>query len=218
MFAAPDATHVLASEEQMTQEIRRATPRGGLSICAQGDPGREQAEEFVRRAFARKHGAHIESFMPSLLMLTGSEGRLRAVAGCRSADAQPLFLERYLEWPIEVVIAAQAGRQVRRSQIAEVGNFACSNSRIAAGFILQLAQFLLERGFLWVAFTATVAVRDILTEMNVGCVELAEAKAGSVRGGRDDWGRYYANDPRVMAGFLPVARNIPSLSVGVHAD
>lgn len=218
MFAAPDAPHVLASDEQTTQGIRSTSPRGGLSICAQGDPERGQAEEFVRRAFARKHGAHIESFMPSLVVLTGSDGRLRAVAGCRSADAQPLFLERYLEQPIEVVIAAQWGRRARRSQIVEVGNFACSSSRLAAGFMLQLSRFLLERGFLWVTFTATIAVRDILTEMDVGCVELAEARAGSVQGGADDWNRYYANDPRVMAGFLPVARNIPAQKVGVHAD
>jgi hypothetical protein len=50
------------------------------------------------------------------------------------------------------------------------------------------------------------------------CLELSTADRARVAGGADEWGRYYMNDPRVMAGFLPSARAIPALWRSHHGD
>ena len=156
--------------------------------------------------------------MPSLLLMTDSGGSIEAVLGCRSANQDPLFLERYLERPIEEAIAARTGARACRSQIAEIGNFAATNSRVAGTFMSFLASHLLERGLIWIAFTATDSIRRILSTLGARCADLGAADGAQVANGPDRWGRYYSRDPRVMAGYLPMARRIPALWKSCHAD
>jgi hypothetical protein len=189
-----------------------------VAICTSDCPRREEAETFVRDAFYRTHRARIETFMPSLLMLTDHAGSLHGVIGCRSAESGPLFLERYLGGPIEEVLTHRVGGRMRRSDIVEVGNFACRNSRVAGRFMALLPQFLLAQQFVWVTFTATNSVRRILRCLGARCISLGAAEGACVRGGRDDWGQYYASDPHVMAGYLPLARRIPGLWDAAYAD
>ena len=64
-----------------------------------------EAEAFVQKKFLRSHGAHVATFMPTLLLLTGAHDELAAVAGFRCAAHERLFLERYLPVPIEQALA-----------------------------------------------------------------------------------------------------------------
>jgi hypothetical protein len=200
------------------REYGRVTARYAITSCEIQDPRRARAEAFVRARFHRTHGAHVVTFMPSLLLLTDSGGRIDAVLGCRSADPAPLFLERYLERPIEESIAASTGVRVRRSQVVEVGNFAAANSRVAGTFMSFLASYFLERGMTWIAFTATDSIRRILATLGARCADLGAANGVQVANGPDRWGSYYSHDPRVMAGYLPMARRIPALWKSCHAD
>ena len=156
--------------------------------------------------------------MPSLLLLTESGGRIDAVLGTRSAEHDSLFLERYLERPIQEAIAAKTGARVRRSQIVEIGNFAAANSRVAGTFMSFLPSYFLERGLSWIAFTATDSIRRILATLDARCTDLGAAEGGQVANSPDHWGSYYSHDPRVMAGYLPMARRIPALWKSCHAD
>jgi hypothetical protein len=149
--------------------------------------------------------------MPTLLLLTAADGTLTGAAGCRTAGQGPLFLERYLDRPIEDTIARHTGARVKRSQIAEVGNFACQDSRAARVLMSLMPRYLMEQELTWIAFTATVSVRRILRSLGARCTEIGKADGTCVRGGADKWGSYYANDPRVMVGYLPLARRIPAL-------
>ena len=200
-----------------SSETGREQSRHEISTCGLSDPRRVEAEAFVRARFQRTHGAHVVTFMPSLLLMTDACGRIGAVLGCRRAD-QPLFLERYLELPIEESIAARTGNRVRRSQIVEIGNFAATDSRIAARFMSFVAPHFLERGLTWIAFTATDSIRRILATLGARCTDLGAADGLLVANGPDRWGRYYSHDPRVMAGYLPIARRIPALWNTCHAD
>lgn len=174
-----------------------------IVVCERGDEQRPQFERFVHDVFAAKHSAHVCSFMPTLLALQSDAGRVCGVAGFRCAAEEPLFLERYLDQPIESAVQAVTGRSVRRSQIAEVGNLAGMSCRAAVRLVLALPQMLLARGQLWVAFTATGTVRQLLSNYSAPLFELASAHASRVAALGDDWGRYYETDPRVMVGFLP---------------
>lgn len=174
-----------------------------LSLYQENDPHREELEQFVRDVFASRHGARVCSFMPSLLGMRNDAGAVCSVAGFRCAADQPLFLERYLNEPIEQAIAASAGQDISRSQIVEVGNLAGRNCRSAMRLVLDLPRILLERGHRWMVFTATDTLREILASYHAPLLDLAPATASRAQSTGDEWGRYYDSNPRVMVGYLP---------------
>ena len=211
----------VAQERQLDRTPREYvsdSPAYRIARCGRNDARRAEAEAFVRKRFLRSHGAHVATFMPTLLLLTDTGNELVAVTGFRCAAHEPLFLERYLPVPIERALASQTGTPAQRAEIVEVGNFAAIDSRRARVLMSFLPAYLLERAARWIAFTATNSIRGILSSMGGHCVELGAADGACVSGGMDEWGRYYSSDPRVMAGFLPAARNIPALWRSHHGD
>jgi hypothetical protein len=174
-----------------------------LSLCEREDPQRDELERFVRTVFSEHHGACVQSFMPTMLVMRNDSGRICSVVGFRAAAEESLFLERYLAVPIERAIASNVGHEVSRSQIVEVGNLSGVNCRAALRLVLALPRLLLERGQRWIAFTATSNVRKMLGLYGAPLIELATADASRLGGSADEWGRYYQTDPRVMVGYLP---------------
>lgn len=173
-----------------------------LNPIAPASSCREAAESFIAGAFLDKHGARIREFLPELVGLQSRTGDLRAVAGYRSAGTGALFLEQYLAGPIEKNLSTHIGAPVDRGDIVEVGNLAGGSCRSARHLVSLLPRYLLDHGFTWVVFTATSVVRDILTSVGASLVELAPADGARLAGGSGAWGRYYQNDPRVMAAHL----------------
>jgi hypothetical protein len=183
-----------------------------LIICEPASEQRQELERFIRATFAASHGAQVSSFLPTLLALQDA-GRIRSVAGFRPATHEALFLERYLDRPIEEVLAARMRAQrpdailsrqpIVRSEIVEVGNLAGTHCRAAFRLVLALPQLLLSRGYRWIVFTGTRTVRGLLNAYGTPLIELGPAHGACVNGMADDWGRYYEADPRVMAGYLP---------------
>jgi hypothetical protein len=186
--------------------------------CGRDHARRAEAEAFIRQRFLRTHGAHIATFMPTLLLLTDGADDLCAAAGFRSAAAEPLFLERYLTVPIERAVSSRACTAARRSDIVEVGNFAALDSRRARILMSFMPAFFLEQSARWIVFTATASIRGILAGLGGHCIEVSAADGARVAGGADEWGRYYSQDPRVMAGYLPSARRIPALWRSRHGN
>ena len=210
------------SEERQTGSATREYAASPLEhrilVCGRDDSRRAEAEAFVRKRFLRSHGAHIATFMPTLLLLTRADSELAAVAGFRCAAHEPLFLERYLPVPIEQAIISKMGAHARRTEIVEIGNFAALDSRRAKILMSFMPAYFLECSARWLVFTATASIRAMLTAMGGRCMEVGSADGACVAGGADEWGRYYSNDPRVMAGFLPSARRIPALWRSHHGD
>lgn len=174
-----------------------------LQQVPRGAPVRGELEDFVAAAFKDKHGAQIGSFMPDLLGMRNTNGELRAVAGYRIAQQERLFLEQYLDQPVEVMLEAKLNRPVERRQIIEIGNLASNGCRQARHLVSLLPRYLIDRGYTWVVFTGTSLVRNVLESVGAELIELAVADSARVTSGNDAWGAYYRNDPRVMAGYLP---------------
>ena len=195
---------------------RRRVPGPALRLAEarEGAPERAELEAFVQNAFARKHDASVTSFMPTLLSFRDTGGALRGVIGLRSAAPKPLYLEQYLEQPVEAAIATATGQAVQRHQVVEVGNLAGVNCRAAMRMVAALPDYLLAQDYRWIVFTATSAVRGILQGFDAPLVELARADVSRVSNSPDRWGRYYENDPRVLAGYLPDSRWIPGFNPG----
>jgi len=182
-----------------------------------GGRGRVELEHYVRDAFARKHGAVVRSFMPTLLAFRDRGGALRGVTGVRGAHEERLYLEQYLARPIEQALAEalrSRGREfVLRREIAEVGNLAGASCRAAVRMVAHVPAYLMSQGYEWIVFTATGTLQQILAGFGAPLVELARADGASVAAASDEWGRYYETDPRVYAGYL---RDADRLSGFIH--
>ena len=204
---------MISPNDLWTWMTPRATTIAWTEV-GRGDPGRAELEAFVNAAFARKHGARVRSFMPTLLVSRDANGPA-GVIGFRGAEDEPLYLEQYLEAPVEQVLAHYLGHPVSRARIVEVGHLASRNCTGAARMAAALPRYLLKRNYEWIVFTGTRTVQGILRRLGAPLHELACATAECVATARDDWGGYYRNDPRVYAGSLADARRIPAFHAGV---
>ncbi len=186
-------------------------PRRLLDVTAVGrqDADRAALEAYVRTAFNRSHDADVSTFMPTLLAFRDGAGSLRGVLGIRSAADAPLYLENYLDRPVEQAIVAAGYHPVERDEVIEVGNLAAGSCLAAVRMVAQMPVQLMNRGYSWIVFTATSTVHEILLGLGAPLVELGRADPLRVARQGDKWGRYYDNDPRVYAGYLPDSRAIP---------
>jgi Thermostable hemolysin len=171
-----------------------------------GAPGRAEVEAFVQAVYARRHGARVRQFAPTLVSLDDATGPV-AAAGYRRAGPTPLFLERYLDAPIEASIAAQTGEAPARGSIIEVGHLAASREGAGRRMIHHLGPHLAALGCSWVVGTLTEELRALFVRLGITPLTLAAADPARLGDARDqaDWGRYYEHRPMVLAGHLPRA-------------
>ena len=186
----------------------RPTPLSDLQWQLHGpaSPGRAGVEAFVQTVYARRHGARVRQFAPTLVSLDDHGGPV-AAAGYRLAAQGPLFLERYLDAPVEVLIGAQAGDAPPREAIVEVGHLAASRDGAGRRLIHRLGPHLAALGCTWVVGTLTEELRALFVRLGVTPLTLAAADPTRLGDARDvaDWGRYYEHRPMVLAGHLPRA-------------
>ncbi len=169
-----------------------------------GSPHRARAEAFISDIFQRHYEAELTSFAPNLMLLEKDE-RIAAVAGWRCAGTEKLFLENYLDVPIEAAVSKLAGKPVDRQRIVEVGNLAAEVRGGSVEVILTLAAHLDRLGFEWVVFTATSELIGILRRLGLPPLALASADPDRLGEKVHQWGSYYATHPVVVAGRIRLA-------------
>ena len=167
-------------------------------------PRRAEAERFIRQVFNERYGADVKSFAPNLMLIEEGE-RIVASAGWRGADGEPLFLERYLDAPIERIIGQRAGIRLDRRRIVEVGNLASDRAGGSLDVILHMARHLHRAGFEWVVFTATQQLICIFTKLGLPLLALSVADAARLGEAANDWGSYYETQPVVVTGPIRLA-------------
>jgi hypothetical protein len=163
---------------------------------------RAEIEGFIAERFRQAYGAQVSHFCAHLLGARDAAGAWQAAAGYTPADSGMLFLEHYLDRPVEVVLSGALGERVPRERIVEVGNLASAARGFGGRFLPALRRHLVERGFAWAVFTATREVRGILQHFAFDARALASAAPSRLPDGGAGWGSYYAHDPSVMAGCL----------------
>lgn len=179
-------------------------PAPGLRLVP-AEPGHQRfvVEAFIRRRFAEQHAARVTRFMPCLLRLQAADGSLHGAVGLRLAQSGPLFLERYLDLPIEEAIGLRSGEVVDRGEVVEVGNLAADGQGTARRLIVSLADRLAGEGLRWVAFTGTPALINSFRRLGLRPQRLGPADPARVGAELSDWGRYYDCRPQVMVGRIP---------------
>jgi hypothetical protein len=169
-----------------------------------GSPRRQEAESFIRKVFAQHYGADVSAFAPNLLLVEAHR-RLIAVAGWRAASAEALFLERYLDMPIEVAMAQLADQTVVRERIVEVGNLAAEKAGGSIHVIITLSRHLHSLGYEWVVFTATRELIGIFSRLGLPLLALAKADPVRLDDAAGHWGSYYDTQPIIVAGRIQMA-------------
>lgn len=204
----------------MPSACRRVEPQGKPSFdLREADAStRPQLERFIARRFAEVYDARLYSFMPRLFGLYCTDGQLHAAFGLRAASAQPLFLERYLDAPIEAYVAERSDAPASRRRIVEVGNLAGATPGAVRELIVLLSDRLFDEGFHWVAFTGSAGLCNSFSRMGLPLSVIASAPVERLRPEeRQYWGRYYDKSPSVMLGDVAGGRRQLHSSSG-HGD
>jgi hypothetical protein len=188
------------SEQSLTTSERNSTENARawrFRSVAQSE--RPHIEQFIRCAFLSAYSARIEEFMPHLAALyRGSE--IMAACGLRYAAKEKLYLETYLDQPIERVLEAIAGLPENRDGIVEVGNLAIARPGAARHFIAHLTDYLADCGHSRVVFTAVPALRNNFARLRIPIDTLGPARPDRLQPeARRAWGRYYDNAPQVTS-------------------
>jgi len=191
---------------QLVQTAFRTAPppaaKARLESVYRTHPARAAFEDFIAARFCRAYGARVTHFLPHLLGVSDGFAHWQAAAGYAAAGAQALFLEQYLDRPIEHVLSAALGRPIARPSIVEVGNLAAVSAGMARVLIPQLARHLHRLGYVWVVFTATRALRNSFFRLGLRPLPLTRADPARLADGGASWGTYYDQDPVVMAGKI----------------
>jgi len=178
---------------------RRAGPTH-VDTLREDSAARCEVEAFIRACFRHAYAAYVRVFPPLLIALRGDHGELMAALGICAAARGPLFLERYLDVPVEVALGARLGIEIRRDGIVEVGNLVVAQPGGARWLIIALTAFLHARGDEWVVFTVVPAVRNAFLQLGLHPVPQAPAGGDRLGPAAGEWGRYFEGRPMVMAG------------------
>ncbi|MBK6602511.1 MAG: thermostable hemolysin [Betaproteobacteria bacterium] len=166
-----------------------------------GSPRRAETEAFIRASFARHYGAEVSAFAPHLMLLEQQQ-RIVAATGWRAAKDDALFLERYLDQPVEQALARLAKQEVRRERIVEVGNLAAEKPGGTVQVVRALTAHLDRLGYEWVVFTATRELVGIFSRLGLPLLAIAAADPARLGDAVGAWGRYYETQPVVVAGRI----------------
>lgn len=93
--------------------------------------------------------------MPWLLGMFDANGELKAACGVQPASMGKIYLEHYLDVPVEVVLSARLSHPVSRDSIVEIGNFAASDGASARIMYAALCLLLNQYCYSWIVFTGT---------------------------------------------------------------
>jgi hypothetical protein len=160
----------------------------------------ERAAEFIRRRFRQAYDARPQLTVPPLLAMTTAQGTLLAVVGVRKAGADRLFLEDYLDAPVE---ACLPGTEGCRESIVEIAHLAGVEVGVSRQLFVAMALWLEKQALDWVVCTGTSQLRNGFRQLGIDVADLGVADPARLVDGGRGWGRYYQHQPRVMAIAVP---------------
>ena len=168
---------------------------------------RKLVETYIYDKFSESYGADVQHFLPYVFTLNCNEN-ICATVGIRTAESEPLYLEKYLRYSIEQEIGIQFKTAIKRSSIVEIGNLVSTWRGSSQLLFIFLTDLLIRMNREWVVFTATKEVETLLNKMNFTLIHLADASAEMLSDEKDKWGSYYQENPKVMFGHIPTAMSI----------
>lgn len=180
----------------------KTTGRPDFELIEHVGSDRAAVETFISQCFSDNFGCRIEGFMPRLFSVRNRDGEMYGAFGLRSANHN-LFLEQYLDMPIEKTIATRIGKRVERRTIIEVGHFSGAFPGAVRAMIGLLTERLHREGFEWVVFTGTTNLRNAFFRLGLSPVDVQAATLERLPAEeRAAWGSYYDHAPHVLVGNI----------------
>jgi hypothetical protein len=174
-----------------------------------GSLQRHEAEDYVARCFAKAYQARITRFMPYLLTMS-CVGNISGVAGIRPATSSPLFVEQYLDAPVEDELAVIYNRFIPRDEIFELGNLSAMRPGVCQLIYMIGASVAYRAGFRYGVFACTQQVARALQKLRFSVKSIASADPDRLTGGAVQWGSYYETLPTVTV--IDIAESMRALS------
>lgn len=196
----PRSTAVILPDEDghRFRRLLKLTPT--FQLLRQQDESRKAAEHCVRVKFQSTYGAELDTFLPYMLTMHCA-GQITGVAGINSAASGPLFLEQYLDEPLQSRIETLVGQAPKRSSIVEIGNLVSATNGGSLAIFIVLASALAACGYEHMVFTATRKLRNRFERLGFEFQYLADAELDCLPDtSAGSWGSYYDNEPQVVIG------------------
>jgi hypothetical protein len=182
--------------------------RSRFVLHGQGSPHRDALQAYIATCFARAYRAEVTEFAPLLLELRCA-GKINGVAGIRPADRSPLFLEHYLDDPVERVAATLTGQPIERREIVELGNLAALRPGACQLINIILAATLHDAGFRYAGLVSTAKLERILRRQHFSVQNVVAADPARLGRAAAKWGGYYDSDPKVI--WIDLAKTVAAL-------
>lgn len=175
----------------------------GRQLCAvrPGSAAEEAVVRFIQTRFFDAYGARPQLRIPQLLALLGRQREVSAAVGVREAAKERLFLEDYIDAPIEHILPDEAS--IARSGVFEIAHLAGVEPGISRFLFPMLTLWLTERNASWIAFTGTAQLRNSFDRLGIEIRVIAPALATRLPDQGRGWGRYYDHGPMVMVASVP---------------
>jgi len=171
-----------------------------LQILDPDHPQRAGLLGTLREVYGAAFDAQPGSLHDRLLSLRDdSGGTLGLIGASCAADHEKLFVEQYLDEPVERIWSRRLGRRVARAEIVEVGNLAARRTGFGPWLVTALAQHLCSQRRPFTVFAATASLRAFFEHLGVTLHDHGAADPARLDHDAACWGRYYESDPRVCS-------------------
>ena len=203
----------LSAVEKLDQSEQFKPMRSGIKQWARPVPvfdlvggqstARHQVETYINNKFEASYGATLTEYLPLLLTMRCAD-QLSGAAGISVASVEhSLFLEQYLDLPIEQELTRSLGSEIERQSIVEIGNLVATTSGASRIVFIVLASLLYEAGFEWMAFTATRPLLASLRKLDFDYHSLGRAQSSRLAtNSAANWGSYYQNEPESSSALI----------------
>ena len=202
-------TGQLSLKKDQLLNTLRAKP-STVSIVAAFSKDRDAVENFITDIYARSYGAHIHVHYPILMSVRDEHGQILAATGFRSAVNETLFLEQYLDAPVEQTLDSQ------RAQIVEIGNLASDGGGASLYLFAALAAYLNYQGFTQAVATSTDFLERRFRQMGLQPKRHAKADPSLLLCDGENWGTYYDAQPHVISGSVKHGYKRLQKQLGAH--
>ena len=194
--------------KQMVEALKSLSEN--LCISRNDSVIHKTASKLLQDQYRHHFKCDLQHFMPNTISKI-VDGDVVATTGYRAASDDRLFLESYLQTPVEECLSAAFNRPIHRREIVEIGSFAVTTSSYVLPFMFQLAPVIQEMGFSVVVCTVTRSVRRYLAKLGVEAEFLGDATPDQVNTEHNAWGNYYDQNPCVLAGevSLNIGKMLP---------
>lgn len=187
-----------------TSLLRMMLPMPTFRWHEENAPDRIQVESYITDKFRKEYEADVSTFAPLLLSMQCKKD-LNAAIGLRPAEESSLFIEQYLDAPIEKSIQVAEGDAVKREEIIELSNLVATRRGSSQLLFIIVGSVLYEAGYRWLVFNATDKVERITRKFPFPMQVICAADSKCLGEHAQEWGRYYETNPRVIVGDIRVA-------------